>query len=466
MTRKLQILRGTTAQNNAYTGAVGELTMDTDRNEVRIHDGQTVGGIKIGKRNMPLLTPMWFDHIANDVSWLRADTFSWQSGDVYKAVYEHLINDLETKQTHQVQMYGWGQGVLTTSQNPNVGDSVYAVYSDNTPTKVGVILSYDSSSNKITYTDSGVEYTASPRESYNPILAIDEYEERIDGTTVVYYLAEDGHKICLPDQESNLVALYEKTGVAWYYILDTTNKQFKLPRTKWGFTGLRDGVGGYVAPGLPNIKDSLQLIGGGGCGFYGDTTGALYASGSATSQLAQQSGGQTHTKINIDASVASAIYGASDTVQPPATQMYLYFWVGAFDQTATEQTAGLNAELFNNKADIDLGNIPANYDYVIESQLPTANNGYTWYRKYKSGWVEQGGYKEISTGGSATISLPVAMVDTNYSAQMTPAANTSGGSPRIAIIKSNLTTTTVILNWYSYPDGTAKAYWQVSGMSA
>ncbi|MBP9999681.1 MAG: hypothetical protein KBT14_03260, partial [Proteobacteria bacterium] len=30
-------------------------------------------------------------------------------------------------------------------------------------------------------------------------------------------------------------------------------------------------------------------------------------------------------------------------------------------------------------------------DYVVESQTPTAENNYTWYRKYKSGWVEQGG---------------------------------------------------------------------------
>lgn len=30
-------------------------------------------------------------------------------------------------------------------------------------------------------------------------------------------------------------------------------------------------------------------------------------------------------------------------------------------------------------------------DSVIETQLPTAENNYTWYRKYKSGWVEMGG---------------------------------------------------------------------------
>lgn len=46
--RTLQILRGTTLQNNAYTGSAGELTMDTTKNELRLHDGSTAGGHKVG----------------------------------------------------------------------------------------------------------------------------------------------------------------------------------------------------------------------------------------------------------------------------------------------------------------------------------------------------------------------------------------------------------------------------------
>lgn len=44
MARVLQLRRGTTAENDLFTGAVGELTMDTTTNELRIHDGSTVGG--------------------------------------------------------------------------------------------------------------------------------------------------------------------------------------------------------------------------------------------------------------------------------------------------------------------------------------------------------------------------------------------------------------------------------------
>ena len=52
-------------------------------------------------------------------------------------------------------------------------------------------------------------------------------------------------------------------------------------------------------------------------------------------------------------------------------------------------------------------------DYVVEIQAPTADNNYSWYRKYKSGWVEQGG--TIAVGGdNVSVVLPLEMADTNY----------------------------------------------------
>ena len=43
----LQLRRGTTAENNSYTGSVGELTVDTTLTELRLHDGSTAGGSTI-----------------------------------------------------------------------------------------------------------------------------------------------------------------------------------------------------------------------------------------------------------------------------------------------------------------------------------------------------------------------------------------------------------------------------------
>ena len=40
----VQFRRGTAAQNNSFTGAVGELSINTTNNSIRVHDGSTAGG--------------------------------------------------------------------------------------------------------------------------------------------------------------------------------------------------------------------------------------------------------------------------------------------------------------------------------------------------------------------------------------------------------------------------------------
>jgi hypothetical protein len=52
MATQVQLRRGTTAQNNSFTGAVGELSIDTDIKTIRIHDGSTAGGFGIAKSDL------------------------------------------------------------------------------------------------------------------------------------------------------------------------------------------------------------------------------------------------------------------------------------------------------------------------------------------------------------------------------------------------------------------------------
>ena len=44
MSRQIQIRRGTKNQHASFTGAIGEVTMDTTNKTLRVHDGVTVGG--------------------------------------------------------------------------------------------------------------------------------------------------------------------------------------------------------------------------------------------------------------------------------------------------------------------------------------------------------------------------------------------------------------------------------------
>jgi hypothetical protein len=338
-------------------------------------DGKLIAG---GRQCMPLLSFVWADHVLNDASWLRADTFSWQSGAVYQAVYTHLTADITGK----------------TLQS-----------------------------------------------------------ETISGTTIQFYLADDGHKICPASEESNVASIFSATGVAWYYIIDTTNQRFKLPRTKFGFTGIRTGVGKYVEAGIPNITGAFWID-----SYYAASPDGAFTATDNYSAPNHGNWAAEGWRIHLDASRASSVYGNSDTVQPKATEMYLYFYVGNFTQTALENTAGLNAELFNGKVDVG--------HQVIAFQAPTAANNYTWYRKYADGWVEQGGQTPKDTGGSS-VTLPVAMADANYSISCTlknaTTSTSTGGYDRYP--GASVITTTGF--WVDQPSK-ADYYtcWKVKGMAA
>ena len=80
--------------------------------------------------------------------------------------------------------------------------------------------------------------------------------ETVAGTTVLCWVAADGHKIAIANwkpglatnpvasgQDTAVAAIYTATGVAWYYILDTTYTRFKLPRSKHEHYGNRPVVG-------------------------------------------------------------------------------------------------------------------------------------------------------------------------------------------------------------------------------
>jgi len=49
MAIQLQLRRGTEAENNTFMGAAGEVTVDTTNDTLRLHDGETLGGISIDK---------------------------------------------------------------------------------------------------------------------------------------------------------------------------------------------------------------------------------------------------------------------------------------------------------------------------------------------------------------------------------------------------------------------------------
>lgn len=284
--------------------------------------------------------------------------------------------------------------------------------------------------------------------------------ETISGVTIRYSVAADGHKICTADQESSAAAIYAATGVAWYYVLDTVNQRFKLPRAKHnkyestlgvvgnGMTlGLTDGQG---FAGLQKGTDTWQ----------GQTFGySVYGTNVGTTGASWDHSNTKSWGVTSDPTKSGMV---AQQEQDTDQYKYLYFYVGNFTQTALENTAGLNAELFNGKADLNLANVLANIDFVVERQEPTAANNYTWYRKYRSGWVEQGGWCN-NTGG--TITFPIAMsLNNQYTAILVHNGNTAKGEGFCNCY--NKTSTGMSYGLSSSTSGMAYVSWQVSGMSA
>lgn len=107
MAKKLQILRGTTAQNDAYTGSIGELTMDTEKVEVRIHDGTTQGGKTIGSDLVLVGIVAPFAGTTAPTGWLKCDGSA-----ISRTTYADLFAAIGTT-------YGAGDG-STTFNLPNL----------------------------------------------------------------------------------------------------------------------------------------------------------------------------------------------------------------------------------------------------------------------------------------------------------------------------------------------------------
>jgi hypothetical protein len=359
--------------------------------------------------SFPLFYHTFADHILNDASWLRGDTFSWQSGDMYVSAYNHLVADYEGDgKQKNTTVYSWafgegysGYNPYTLSEKPSNGSLVFWADIYSIKGILGRVVSFDEETNSFEYEDykaGTIKIAISPTsEEKLSSFAID----TIGSTEITFYRADDGHKIVLADQESKVSDIYRSTGVAWYYVLDTENKRFKLPRTKHSFAGIRTGVGNFVEAGLPNITGSFVIRG----GYVSSASGAIKQSANANSQD-NTGNGNVGNNGEIDASLSSEVYGNSDTVQPNATEQYLYFYVGNTVRNQTEVDVGTVTEQLNGKQDV-LGN---NVDYVVESY----NDGTNWYRVYKSGWLEQGGKLTFADATSTNVVFLKPFADTKY----------------------------------------------------
>lgn len=425
------------------------------------------------------------DHILDDIRWLRADTFSWHSGDMYPAAYEHLVSDFENRSG--VMFYAWksdlyGYYLYTTTTTP---DSTTVFYDEDFQVDTEHTFSYFAGG--ILYLDDRPE----PEISFQRDPSKDTIAPSVDtigDITITYYTAEDGHKICLPDQESNVIKLYNATSSGDYYILDIDNKRFKLPRKnkrkivhsyKSGYSWYNLYSDGWVEQGgrssaattgatvatvtlpIPMKNNQYTLT-----GSKNDADSGSVGINIGTTRTTTQFTWSVAYSSSLTRSMMWRAEGyASPDIITDIAFVFEYYYVGEFNKTSIEQAASITAETLNSKMDVPTNVSQDNIDFVIEWQKPTADNNYTWYRKYKSGWVEQGCCLEqnVSSDGN-TFTLPVTMADSYYSATITPVAASGDGIGMSIVSKTQTTIKFKNKNYGS--SNTYPAIWQVSGMAA
>ena len=239
---------------------------------------------------------------------------------------------------------------------------------------------------------------------------------------------------------------------------------FRVPSLEDIFieTGTAAQLGDYLSAGVPNITVNPTAPGEEQIYTKNWATGAM--TGVRTGAHGDAGGGAISCGyVTFDASRSSSVYRNDvNTVQPNAVRYraMVQLAISATDE-AVETCTAITAQVAANTSAI------ADADYVVESQLPTAQNNYTWYRKYKSGWIEQGG-KTTQTATSsvdAIILFPVEMQDTEYTVTFSVCSSVANDGAESSVVAQTRVGITLHADSMTSTSGTKGFMWKICGVA-
>lgn len=223
----------------------------------------------------------------------------------------------------------------------------------------------------------------------------------------VYQMLVDGKL------QSTTVSKFDSTvsanGSCGFFGLDTANERFKVPMLKNVYLRAGQAPSMFVAESLPNIKGGIGTV-----GNYNNTsvvTGAFKRDGNLAHAV---DAGNVVWFFNatFDASRSSSTYKNGAKVQPDHVvyRAYVVLYANAVEAGVAQAQEFMMA--LSGKVNTDLSNVSRNIDYIVESKV---NSNGSWYRKYKSGWLEQSGIGlTVSADGTKTVTLIKPFKDTKY----------------------------------------------------
>ena len=157
---------------------------------------------------------------------------------------------------------------------------------------------------------------------------------------------------------------------------------FNLPDLIDRFAEGSHSPGRKVEAGLPNISGGMSPT---GLASVSNAYGAFYNELSNITDYRSDVREGYGVRWGFNASRSSPIYGASQTVQPPA--LTLLPCIKAFDVVTNPGLIDVTclANELSGKLDKLIEGVAVKY--ITE----TFNDGLNWYRKWSDGWIEQGG---------------------------------------------------------------------------
>lgn len=130
---QVQLRRGTTAQHGSFTGAQGELTVDTDKNALVLHDGATAGGIQLAKESVFNVLDYGADNTDTEIRAAVEAANTAGRGVVYIPEGEYTIsNPIKLYNNIKIKGDGKFQTIL------NVASDIEVFYSDTTTVSTAI----------------------------------------------------------------------------------------------------------------------------------------------------------------------------------------------------------------------------------------------------------------------------------------------------------------------------------------
>ena len=181
MATAVQLRRGTTTQNNAFTGALGEVSVDTTLDTIRVHDGSTAGGFEITS------------NAATQTLTNKSLTAPTITGTAVMATLD-ISGDVDVDGTLETDALTIGGVTLAET----ISDTVGAMVGSNTET--GIAVTYEDGDNTLDFALGAAQTTITS------ILATDlkigeDDQTKIDFETAdeIHFYAANAHQIKLVD---------------------------------------------------------------------------------------------------------------------------------------------------------------------------------------------------------------------------------------------------------------------------